>query len=140
VIKAAIMAGADRWTNNISTPSNITDYGDPAYATANGLDTRYGAGQVDVYISYHIIAAGQQGPGTIGTYGFDYNPESTDTATEDYTFSGHTGVTATLAWDTHIDDSLSATLAHYQLALFDLSTGSGSTSIAVSDSQTQRPF
>jgi hypothetical protein len=134
VIKAAIMAGADRVTSNVSTTANITDFGDPAYATQNGLDTRYGAGQVDVYNSYNIIAAGQHGPGTIGTYGFDYNPTSSDTATEDYTFTGHYGIAATLAWNIHIDDSLSATLAHFQLQLFDLSTGGGSTSIAVSDS------
>jgi hypothetical protein len=134
VIKAAIMAGADRVTNNISTSANVTDYGDPAYATENGLDTRYGAGQVDVCNSYNIIAAGQQGPGVINTYGFDYHPASSDTATEDYTFTGHYGVAATLAWNIHIDDSMSASLAHYELQLFDLSTGGGSTSIAVSDS------
>jgi len=132
VIKAAIMAGADRATNNTSTSSNVTDYGDPAYATQNGLDTRYGAGQVDIYNSCHIIAAGQQGPGTIGTYGFDYNPSCADNAVEDYTFSGHNGVTATLAWNIHIDDNLSASLANYQLHLYDLSSGGGSTSIAAS--------
>jgi hypothetical protein len=132
VIKAAIMAGADRYTANTSTSDQITDYGDPTYQTQNGLDTRYGAGQVDIYNSYHILAAGQQGPGTIGTYGFDYNPSSAANAVEDYTFSGHNGVTATLAWNIHIDDSLNASLANYQLHLYDLSSGGGSTSIAAS--------
>jgi len=131
VIKAAIMAGADRVTNNTSISDQITNYGAAGYQTQNGLDTRYGAGQVDDYNSYHIIAAGQQGPGTIKSYGFDYNPSSSDSGVEDYTFSGDNGVAATLAWNIHIDDSMSATLANYQLHLYQLS-GSGSISIAAS--------
>jgi hypothetical protein len=130
VIKAAIMAGADRVTNN-GYNDDISYYGQSGDQTQNGLDTRYGAGQLDVYNSYHIIAAGQQGPGTIGTYGFDYNPASSDSAVEDYTFSGHYGVAATLAWNIHIDDDMNATLANYQLHLYQL-TNDGSIAIAAS--------
>ena len=143
VIKAAIMAGADRVTNNQSTSDQVGNYGDPTYATSNGLDTRYGAGQVDVYDSYHIIAAGQQRPGSIGTYGFDYNPSSPDapdtTTTEDYTFSGQYGVAATLAWNIHIaaatpatgNATFSASLAHFQLHLYEL-TDTGEVLVAQS--------
>jgi hypothetical protein len=136
VIKAAIMAGADRVTNNQDTSDQIAGYGTEGYQTRNGLDTRYGAGQLDVYNSYHIIAAGQQGPNAapIGTYGFDYNPASAEGAVENYVFSGQYGVAATLVWNIHIADDLSATLAHFQLQLFDLSAGGGSVSVAVSDS------
>ena len=50
--------------------------------TDNGLNNVYGAGQLNIYNSYHIIAAGEQNslqdaPGThgfIGRYGFDYDP------------------------------------------------------------------
>ena len=83
VIKAVLMAGADRFTINGSGVANISDYRvDAANQTANGLDARFGAGQVNVYNSYHIIAAGEQnsneddgsGTGNIGVYGFDYDP------------------------------------------------------------------
>jgi hypothetical protein len=134
VIKAAIMAGADRITSNTSTSDQITNYGASGHQTQNGLDTRYGAGQIDIYNSYHVIDGGQQGPGTIGTYGFDYNPVSSDTAVEDYTFTGTYGVAATLAWNVHIGDSLSASLAHFQLHLYQLVSGSAPILIAVSNS------
>ena len=50
--------------------------------TDNGLNNVYGAGQLNIYNSYHITAAGEQNslqdaPGThgnIGRYGFDYDP------------------------------------------------------------------
>jgi hypothetical protein len=87
VIKAALMAGADRITHNSviidgSIP-NITDYRNkPQDRTANGLDRRYGAGQFNIYNSYHILAGGEQNSkedapksaGIIDSYGFDYDP------------------------------------------------------------------
>jgi hypothetical protein len=82
VVKAALMAGADRWTNN-TTDDDVTDYRvNVADQTANGLDRRFGAGQLNIYHSYHIVAAGEQdsdqddrgsGTGQIGVYGFDYD-------------------------------------------------------------------
>ena len=48
VIKAALMAGAVRITNN-TTGNDITDYRiDAANQTLNGLDIRYGAGQLNI--------------------------------------------------------------------------------------------
>jgi hypothetical protein len=81
-IKAALMAGADRVTDNAADP-NIMDYRtSPSNRAANGLDRRYGAGQINIYNAYQIIAAGEQnsleddpaGKGNIGRYGFDYDP------------------------------------------------------------------
>jgi len=91
-IRAAIFAGADRYTRNQTSNSkdeddnliitDITDYRSAGNQSNNGMDSRYGAGQVNVYNSYHIIAAGEQNSleeggynnGQIGVYGFDYNP------------------------------------------------------------------
>jgi hypothetical protein len=83
VIKAALMAGADRATSNTSIDAEITDYRvAPTNRSLSGLDVRYGAGQLNVYQSYHTVAAGEQnsaedypsGGGAIGWYGFDYDP------------------------------------------------------------------
>ena len=50
VIKAALMAGADRYTNN-DIEANITDYrSDTENQTENGLDIRFGAGQVNILV------------------------------------------------------------------------------------------
>ncbi|MEO8223779.1 MAG: hypothetical protein ABI661_03165, partial [Gammaproteobacteria bacterium] len=87
VIKAALMAGAARFTRN-STGADITDYrANAADRTTNGLDRRYGAGQVNVRNSYWIIASGEKnstedgGPGSgSATQGFDFDPHFGGTA------------------------------------------------------------
>ena len=79
VVKAALMAGASRTSPNLTnsvTPKGYT------VNTANGLNNIYGAGQLNIYNSYHIIAAGEQnsredfskGDGEIKSVGFDYDP------------------------------------------------------------------
>jgi hypothetical protein len=83
VIKAALMAGALRTTSgNVAAP-DITDYREAVgNQTANGLDRRFGAGQVNIANSYRIIVAGEQnslqdyaaGGGAVGARGFDYDP------------------------------------------------------------------
>ncbi len=81
VIRAALMAGADRVTRNTTT-TNLGLYRDTAgNRTTNGLDRRYGAGQVNAYNSHFILAAGEQqspedgGPATsVAARGFDYDP------------------------------------------------------------------
>lgn len=79
VVKAVIMAGADKETNNVSNEGQIIDYRDNAHQSSNGLDTRFGAGQVNVYNNYQIVAAGEKnsqqdgGKGTIGSAGYDYD-------------------------------------------------------------------
>ena len=77
------MAGALRSTNgNVAAP-DITDYRVAAGNQAsNGLDRRFGAGQLNIANSYHIIAAGEKnslqdssaGGGQAGLRGFDYDP------------------------------------------------------------------
>ena len=77
VIKASLMAGASRHTDN-TTDSNIADYRDtPDHQSANGLDTRYGAGQLNILESHRILAGGEQNSqedgGGINNAGFDYD-------------------------------------------------------------------
>ena len=80
VIKAVLLAGADRITGN-TTGVDIVGYrvagGD---RMANGMDRRYGAGQLNVYNSYRILIAGEQDSaedgatdGKIGAAGFDHD-------------------------------------------------------------------
>jgi hypothetical protein len=144
VIKAALMAGADRVTSN-SSSADITDYrADPANQTVNGLDSRYGAGQINIYNSFHIIAAGEQnsdeddapGSGVIGLSGFDYDPSfggaGGSNPAASYRFSaGENAVamSATLAWNIAVDGgngsgfSGGTTLHNLDLYLYDISDG-----------------
>ncbi|MGB5442783.1 MAG: dockerin type I repeat-containing protein, partial [Gammaproteobacteria bacterium] len=155
VVKAVLMAGADRVTDNTTnpdpaTPINISDYRvDPAYQSTNGLDIRYGAGQLNIYNSFHILSAGEQnsaedyslGGGAIGSYGFDYDPSFGGSAgsnsTGSYAFSTGANpvmLTATLAWNIKIADSNfpgTATLHNMDLRLYD-GTGSGHALVAES--------
>jgi hypothetical protein len=130
VVKAALMAGADR--------SVLTGYG--TTTTTNGLDSTYGAGQLNIYNSYHIIAAGefnssedlQVSRANIYRYGFDYDPyfggQSGSNTEGSYYF--HTGsangtLTASLVWNINIDGTtLAATLYNLDLYLYDLSVSS----------------
>jgi len=59
-IKATLMAGADRVTVNSLATANITDYRSAGHQTSNGLDDRFGAGQLNILHSYQILAAGEQ--------------------------------------------------------------------------------
>jgi len=116
VIKAVLMAGADRSTGNTSA-ADITDYRiASANQTTNGLDTRFGAGQVNIYNSFQIIDAGEQnsdedtGAGNISTNGFDYDPSfggsGRSNSTASYYFSTGANpviLSTTLAWNIDID-------------------------------------
>ena len=138
-VKAALMAGADRVTNNQSTAANIIDYrGAPTNQGANGLDSRFGAGQVNILNSYQIIAAGEQdsmeddpGAGSIFWNGFDFDDSfgglagSNTTATYAFTAdSNHNWVAAALVWNIDIDGGTpgvfdeTATLFDLDLALW----------------------
>ncbi|MGD2056430.1 MAG: hypothetical protein PVJ15_06445 [Gammaproteobacteria bacterium] len=142
VIKAALMAGAERHTLNTSG-IDISDYrADPANRSANGLDIRYGAGQLNIYNSYHIIAAGEQNSaedgaaGAIASDGFDYDPSfggsGGSNSVASYYFSTGAApavVSATLAWNLDIaggngqNFSGTTTLHDLNLLLYDV-TGS----------------
>lgn len=94
VIKAALMAGADRVTHNTApNPTNVSFYrGTVGNQTANGLDRRYGAGQLNIRNSYWIIAGGEQNStedgnagASVATRGFDYDPAFGYTGTSNTT-------------------------------------------------------
>ncbi|MEE3240764.1 MAG: hypothetical protein VX231_07345 [Pseudomonadota bacterium] len=80
-IKALLMAGASRLTINSVANGDIDDYRqDNALQTDNGLDWRYGAGQLNVQHSYQILSAAEQasqqdgGGLQVQTTGFDFDP------------------------------------------------------------------
>ena len=150
VIKTVLMAGADRVTNNSTnpdsaTPKDITDYRVAlANQSANGLDVRFGAGQVNIYNSFHILMGGEQnsledGGAGIGSYGFDYAPAfggagkgRGSNVTGSYTFSTGSSpvmLTAALGWNVDVVNNNSgtflgaATLYDMDLRLYDETDG-----------------
>ena len=146
VIKAALMSGAERVTRNshpTDNPADVIDYRVAAVNQRdNGLDRRYGAGQLNIYNSYHIIAASEQdslqdsGVGNIEPAGFDYDGSfggsSGSNSQASYFFTtGPEAVefVASLVWNVNIDSggypafSRAATLYDLDLHLFDVSDG-----------------
>lgn len=79
-IKAALMAGALRLTLNSVSLGDVAGYRTVGNQTDNGLDWRYGAGQININNSYAIIASGEKasnqdaGAGPYGYTGYDYDP------------------------------------------------------------------
>lgn len=155
VVKAALMAGAHR---NIAADGAagvpaISDYrASAANQSANGLDTRYGAGMVSAVNSYRIIDAGERdsaedgASGGIGQYGFDYDPAfggagANAAATYAFTADASGKFYATLAWNVKIAGASTtgglfdstATLYNLGLTLTDV-TGGGSSVVQQSAS------
>ncbi len=140
VVKAVMMAGAERTTRNVSSVAQIGDY---HIDTANGLDSRFGAGQLNVYNNYRIVAAGEQdsledgGAATVGPMGYDYDAAfggaqgSNDTASYAFetTQSGVWQLTASLIWNIGVEDAPgpgfdpTATLFNLDLLLYDVTDG-----------------
>ncbi len=142
VVKAALMAGARR--------PDVVGY---AVNTANGLSDRYGAGELDIYNSYHIVAAGRQpnreqagAAALVGPQGFDY--EAAFGAGDSATYHFMTGsdpnrlirLAATLAWNIDIAGPTggpfnnSATLANFELSLYEV--GAQGSTVAASSKST----
>lgn len=147
VVKAIIMAGADRATENTSASTQIIDYrADPSNQMTNGLDKRYGAGQVNVFNNYHIMEGGEQnssedgGGDTVAFMGYDYDGqfggEDSSNASASYLFEAidadNMQLTASLVWNIDIEDSRSlgfnseATLNNLDLFLYDVTSGTDS--------------
>ena len=108
VIKASLMAGASRSTSNIAVAANITDYRSAGNQTTNGLDTRFGAGQLNIQNSYHILAAGEQDAGSVLSTGFDYDAAFGSNSTASYLFTNsddNAWFAASLVWNILFDDS-----------------------------------
>lgn len=144
VIKSVLMAGAERITSN-TTGNDITDYrANVANQTSNGLDIRYGAGQLNIQNSYNIIIAGEQnsdeddggGNGSISDMGFDYDPSfvggGSSNTTASYYFNTNSGgsfLSVTLAWNININGgngpSFLGTAEFYDLdlTLYDVTNG-----------------
>ena len=156
VIKAALMAGASRsTTGNVAAP-NITDYRvAPANRTSNGLDKRYGAGQLNISNSYHIIAAGEKnsledyaaGGGQAGNQGFDYDryfggasnrndvgtykfPVQATDATLDFSLAWNISVNG----GTYSNFNGTATLYNLDLVLYDVTNALSPVQVATSAS------
>jgi len=135
VVKATLMAGADRYV--MQRGPSLTTY---SADTTNNLDGDFGAGQMNVFNSYLILAAGESdsvedGGGPVENYGWDYDPSfgglDGSNATATYGFTAGTGpeqLFATLAWNIDIEDGdlvtagfqPEATLYDLDLQLFDV--------------------
>lgn len=152
IIKASLMAGASRLTVNSVAAGDIRDYRvDGVNQTVNGLDRRYGAGQVNVFNSYQILAAGEQSSnqdgaaGIVGYTGFDYDPNfggaSGSNSTAEYdlgTASGNQFFAASLVWNLDVTGpsgpsafNATAVRRNLDLQLID-TTGGGSVVVASS--------
>jgi hypothetical protein len=137
-IKAALMAGADRVTQNSPGKGDITNYRSAGHQANNGLDERFGAGQVNVLHSYQIIAAGEQNSledggvnaGLIGLTGFDYDNafggflSSNKAATYKFHATTDAKLSASLVWNMNVtnDGRLRTGLPNLNLELFDVTS------------------
>lgn len=158
VIRAALLAGADRSYYN-SDGVRLLDYrATAATQAANGLDTRVGAGQLNIRNSYNSLAGAQHvgaasGSGTaIPDAGFDYDPQfggaTGSNATAAYQFTGGwTGqnFAAALVWNANIEINditgfggveTAANIHNFNLKLWDISTPA--TPVLVSQSISDR--
>ncbi len=137
-VKAALMAGADRVTRNSPGKGDVTGYRSIGHQSSNGLDERFGAGQVNVLNSYQIIAAGEQNSledggangGVIGLNGFDYDQafggylNSNKIATYKFHATRDSKLAAALVWNMNVanDASVGTSLPNLNLELFDVTS------------------
>lgn len=149
-LRAILMAGADRQVQN-SDGSAIADYReDPEHRSDNGLDLRFGAGQLNVFNAYRILSAGatdsaEDGAGEIPPLGFDHDAEfggaggSNRRATYRFRTGGEPArLSATLAWNLFVADTAgffdpAPSLVALALALWTVD-GNNETLVVASDS------
>lgn len=134
-IKALLMAGADRVTSGNTNAVDILDYRTAGKQTSNGLDTRFGAGQINIYNSYHLLVAGEQdstedGGSTVANVGFDYDPSfgglnGNTTATYSFTTSAIGGqkIKASLVWNLDVLTTSTDNFYNLDLQLIDVTDG-----------------
>jgi hypothetical protein len=157
VIKAALMAGADRVTRNSSSTNLALYRGGAANQSGNGLDLRYGAGQVNVLNSYRIIAAGEQNSAEDGGSGSGILDRGFDW---DRYFGGSSGsnttgtyalpvaavprlLTASLVWTVDVNGGTpgafnsAATLRDLALSVIDVASPSSPVTVVTSQSTTE---
>ncbi|MGZ0078806.1 hypothetical protein [Methylomonas sp. YC3] len=128
-VKAALLAGADRATQNTATTDNIVDYRRSGHQTLNGLDDRFGAGQLNILHSYQIIAGGEQdsledggAANGIGLAGFDVDTAfgglaSNSLATYKFAAATALNLQASLVWNLGVSNDLNLTTTLYDLNL-----------------------
>ena len=127
LLKAVLMAGAVRVTDN-SQNGDIENYG--ASPTTNGLDYRYGAGQLNVLNSYQILSADAYLAGApINHHGYHEVEDFGERGEiNTYTFyTGQTGaeISVSLVWNLNLNllpgaFNPSPVLYDLNLALYDL--------------------
>ena len=140
LLKAVLMAGAERATSN-SQDDDIQNYG--SVPSLNGLDYRYGAGQLNILNSYHILAASEQSPGSAINYeGYDVQDDfGLPGQISVYPFSTgsrHAEIFVSLVWNLNLNLQAgpfnpNPVLYNLNLELFDV-TGGGEVLLASSDS------
>ncbi|MEQ8835687.1 MAG: hypothetical protein RID07_02680, partial [Lacipirellulaceae bacterium] len=149
VIKAVLMAGTDRHVTGFRDPA-FTDLTDYTVDTTNNLDLDYGAGQMNIFNSYNILAAGEQDSVedglsvAIGDRGWDYDPSfggaGGSNATGTYRFiAAKDGdlLQTTLAWNAKVDlvgASLTTTVNDFNLELVDVTVPVSEVVVASSNS------
>jgi hypothetical protein len=159
LVKAALMAGARRVTQN-TTDADIVEYrSDPeTNQTDSGLDSRYGAGQLNIYNSYNILAGGEfnsledeaASGGFIDGFGFDVDPEfggaggSNREARYFFTaWEGHRRLYASLVWHLTVDGGSvlnwdgTAELQDLDLFLYDITNTGARVLVAASEGRTE---
>lgn len=149
VIKAVLMAGTDRYLTGFRDPA-FTDLTDYTIDTTNNLDLDYGAGQMNIFNSYNILAAGEQDSiedgltVAIGDRGWDYDPSfggaGLSNSNGTYRFiAANTGdlLQSTLAWNAQVDIAgtlLTTTVNDFNLALVDVTNPLSETVVQSSNS------
>lgn len=149
-LRAILMAGAERQVEN-SNGSAIEDYrGNLEHRSANGLDFRFGAGQLNVFNAHRIVSGGaaiaeEDGGGAIPSAGFAYDADfggvggSNRIATYRFqTDAVPAQFAATLAWNLFVADAAgrfdpAPVLVDLSLSLWVLD-GEDETLVAASDS------
>jgi hypothetical protein len=121
-IKAVILAGATKaefpWSHTQTQP----------------LDSTYGAGELNVYNSYHILTGGEQEAGsTITNTGWDFSQSAAITSINFYYFNVAEGsmleeLSAVLTWNCLVTansnwSTLTTTLANLDLSLWSFASG-----------------
>jgi sugar lactone lactonase YvrE len=147
MIKAFLLGGATKTEFDLtgSTPSTLDDW---THTSTQPLDLRHGAGELNVFNSYNLFAAGEQegGSGTlVKTTGWDFDTIGAG-GQNDYYFNILDGQTATelsifSTWNRHITATpnggnpmnLSSTMANVNLRLYEVGGGLVAQSVSTID-------
>jgi hypothetical protein len=157
LVKALLLAGAERVTRNTNN-ADISDYrSDTGNQTDNGLDYRYGAGQLNIRNSYNVLVGGEvnslqdhNGEGTITGSGFDVDPifggENSSNREAHYYFTAgedQRRLYASLVWHLSVDGGDvnnfdgTAVLHDLDLLLYDITNPDNQILVAASESQVE---